>query len=155
MITRFMWIQAEMWDNVHKLPSGLHRTLAQSWKQSRMYLPKVVYAAENTSFWATSKCCCWDSWRLLCSREVIPSPVPYEQQSSLQQKYPPSHGRDGNLFPPSCISQGTAQLQRTLESQLTPDEPCHKIITIKPIQEYESCKSLTSSESKLDLFKRF
>lgn len=55
----------------------------------------------------------------------------------------------------SATATGTAQLQRALEAQLTLDEPCHKIITIKTIQEYESCKSLTSSESKLDLSERF
>lgn len=60
------------------------------------------------------------------------------------------------IFPPSVsTATGTAQLQRTLECQLTPDEPCHKIITIKTIQEYESCTSLTSSESEMDLFQRF
>lgn len=52
----------------------------------------------------------------------------------------------------SATATGTAELQTTLESQLTLDEPCHEIITIKTIQEYESCESLASSESKLNFF---
>lgn len=54
-----MWTQAEMWDNVHKLSSGLHRIIfcyhrAVPQEPGRMYLLQVFYAAENSSVWAIS-----------------------------------------------------------------------------------------------------
>lgn len=153
MITRFMWIQAEMWDNAHELPPGLHRTLAHSLgskvgctcQKWFMLLKILLFGQPQKAPVGTLEGCC-------ALEKLSPALLPVSSTPLSSRNVLPGMGEMEISSFPLVSATGTAQLQRALESQLTPDEPCHKIITIKTIQEYESCESLTSSESKGDLF---
>lgn len=163
LITRFIWIQAEMWDNIHKLTE----------------LTEGYFLLPQSSISGTNVSCCWKQFVLgnlrmllvepvnvaleklspdLPSCSTVLDPLPHQAAPhSTAQMYAQSWDRWKCLpLLSSCIGhcKGHRSGWRALESWMVLDVPCNKII-IKIIQGYESHKSLTISESKFGLFRSF
>lgn len=105
-ITRFMSIQAEMWDNVHELPlaytglfsitHSLRNQAGCTCQEWLVLLQTLLGQPQNSPVGTLAGCCALE--------KSSPALFPVEQLSSLQQKCTPRHGIDGQSFPPSFIS---------------------------------------------------